>query len=172
MPDTKNKKTRAEWSGQKENFMFYVAYGSNLNHDQMAHRCPGAVFVGAGAINDCELVFKGRSGRCGHASIDPCVGKSVPVGVWLITQSHERALDRYEGFPSYYRKEVLLVNFTDSNAAARQEQCIIYIMNSDLFRSPSDFYLEEIRRGYVSCGLDCRLLDLALTASEERCGLS
>lgn len=37
----------------------YVAYGSNLNKEQMKDRCPGAEFVGTGSIENYELQFKG-----------------------------------------------------------------------------------------------------------------
>lgn len=33
----------------------YVAYGSNLNKEQMAYRCPTARFLGTGVIEDYEL---------------------------------------------------------------------------------------------------------------------
>lgn len=46
----------------------YVAYGSNLNKDQMQWRCPRAKFVGTGVIEDYELQFKG-SLRGAHATI-------------------------------------------------------------------------------------------------------
>lgn len=33
----------------------YIAYGSNLNLEQMARRCPTAKVIGAGEIRDHEL---------------------------------------------------------------------------------------------------------------------
>ena len=36
----------------------YVAYGSNLNMEQMKGRCPGSVFLGTGVIENYELQFK------------------------------------------------------------------------------------------------------------------
>ena len=40
---------------------YYIAYGSNLNIDQMSYRCPGAKVVGTSEIPD----FPRRKG-CGH----------------------------------------------------------------------------------------------------------
>ena len=37
----------------------YIAYGSNLNLEQMARRCPTAKVIGAGEIRDHELLFRG-----------------------------------------------------------------------------------------------------------------
>ena len=45
----------------------YIAYGSNLNREQMALRCPDAKVVGIGEIKDYELLFRGnRNGGGGH----------------------------------------------------------------------------------------------------------
>ena len=73
----------------------YIAYGSNLNLPQMAHRCPSAKVVGASEIKNYALVFRGgRSGAV--ATIEPCEGSSVPVLLWKITPKDEAALDVYE----------------------------------------------------------------------------
>ena len=37
----------------------YVAYGSNLNVEQMRLRCPSARIIGTAEINNYELLFKG-----------------------------------------------------------------------------------------------------------------
>ena len=51
----------------------YVAYGSNLNKEQMRYRCPTAKFVGTGIIEGYELQFKGAlHGAC--ATIAPKEG--------------------------------------------------------------------------------------------------
>lgn len=39
---------------------YYVAYGSNLNREQMAHRCPDAKLVGTGVLSNYEMVFRGN----------------------------------------------------------------------------------------------------------------
>ena len=69
----------------------YIAYGSNLNLPQMAHRCPSAKVVGASEIKNYALVFRG--GRNGAvATIEPCEGSSVPVLLWKITPKDEATL--------------------------------------------------------------------------------
>ena len=77
---------------------FYLAYGSNLNVEQMKYRCPGAVMIGKTYLEDYRITFRGNS-RSGVANIEPRKGSRVPVGIWSITQTDEKALDRYEGFP-------------------------------------------------------------------------
>ncbi len=87
---------------------YYLAYGSNLNIRQMRMRCPSARIIGTAEIPDYELLFKG-SQTGAYLTIEPKVGASVPVAVWSVTDEDEAALDRYEGFPTfYYKKEMQL----------------------------------------------------------------
>ena len=72
----------------------YVAYGSNLNMEQMKQRCPGAQFVGTGVVENYELQFKGSLYNA-HATIAPKEGSSVPVGIWTILKRDENNLDGY-----------------------------------------------------------------------------
>jgi len=81
----------------------YVAYGSNLNLEQMKYRCPTAKLYGTGEIKNYELQFKGRQDSA-FATIAPKEGASVPAAVWEIQPRDELSLDRYEGYPSHYFK--------------------------------------------------------------------
>ena len=36
----------------------YIAYGSNINLEQMAYRCPHSKVLGISEINDFELEFR------------------------------------------------------------------------------------------------------------------
>ena len=38
---------------------YYLAYGSNLNMEQMHYRCPGAVPLGTAELEGYRLLFKG-----------------------------------------------------------------------------------------------------------------
>ena len=96
----------------------YVAYGSNLNKEQMRYRCPTAKFVGTGIIEGYELQFKGAlHGAC--ATIAPKEGTAVPVGIWTIQKPDEKRLDLYEGYHehghSFYDKEQIAVKMDDGS---------------------------------------------------------
>ena len=94
---------------------YYIAYGSNLNIRQMRMRCPSARRIGTSELKGYELLFKG-SKTGSYLTVEKKPGRSVPVGVWEVTQADEKALDRYEGFPNfYYKKELTL----PSKASAR-----------------------------------------------------
>ena len=139
----------------------YVAYGSNLNLEQMKHRCPTSKLVGTGVINDYELQFKGFP-TSAYATIAPKVGASVPVGVWEIGWMDERYLDRYEGYPSHYFKENIPVQMQDGS----QVDGMVYIMNPKMkFGMPSTHYYKVVHQGYIDCGLDTHVLNEAVQKS-------
>lgn len=142
--------------------MRYVAYGSNMNLEQMAYRCPTAKVVGVSMLHDYELNFKGRMWNC-HATIDPKKGSEVPVVIWEIDGECEKSLDWYEGFPSYYRKETVKVD---------GEDCMVYIMNGGKFGYPSGGYLDVIAQGYEDNGIDLQPLEDAVNRVIQRVGVA
>jgi len=138
----------------------YIAYGSNLNLPQMAFRCPTAKVVGASEIKDYELLFRGGR-RSSVATVEPLKGSSVPVLLWKLKEHDLQSLDRYEGFPSFYRKEILEVELRGKSVPA-----MVYIMNDGHpFGSPSDYYLNTILEGYKSAGFDTEFLEQAVEKS-------
>ena len=82
--------------GKDEEYMkrkYYIAYGSNLNKEQMRFRCPQAEIIGTSEIKDYELLFKG-SQTGSYLTIERKKGGSVPVAVWATTAADEASLDR------------------------------------------------------------------------------
>jgi len=125
---------------------YYLAYGSNLNKEQMAHRCPGAVALGVAEIPDFEPVF-----RRGYLTIEPKEGSSVIVGIWEISKANEKALDHYEGFPKFYYKEW----FQTEIPGIGKRMSMAYIMTGGHpIQEPSSYYLNTVWRGYQDFGLD------------------
>lgn len=138
----------------------YIAYGSNLNLPQMAFRCPTAKVVGASEIKDYELLFRGGR-KSSVATVEPLKGSSVPVLLWKLKERDLQALDRYEGYPSLYRKEILPVELKGKTIPA-----MVYIMNDGHpFGSPSDYYLNTIMEGYQSADFDTEFLEQAVEKS-------
>ena len=75
---------------------------------------------------------------------------SVPVLVWKIKPSDERALDLYEGHPHLYRKENLSVTM-DSG----EQDIMAYVMTGEReYGVPARSYYETIARGYADAGFD------------------
>lgn len=136
----------------------YVAYGSNLNLTQMARRCPKAKVIGVGKLNDYQLTFRRV------ATIEKVKGAVTPIGVWEITPTDEIALDIYEGYPSYYRKETVEVEMFDGTT----KSAMVYIMNGGKADMPPQGYYETILQGYEDVGLDAKYLQAALKDTEVR----
>lgn len=138
----------------------YVAYGSNLNLEQMKYRCPTAKLYGTGVIEDYELQFKGHP-QSAFATIAPKDGVSVPVAVWEIQVLDEAYLDHYEGYPSHYFKQDVPVKLDGEEVSA-----MVYIMNLKMnFGMPSTQYYRTVHEGYKDCGLDTEILKKAVAES-------
>lgn len=75
---------------------FYIAYGSNLNLEQMARRCPTAEVVKATSLHNFRLMFRGKGTAV--ATIERRHGSKVPILIWQLQPSDEHNLDLYEGF--------------------------------------------------------------------------
>lgn len=147
----------------------YIAYGSNMNLPQMAHRCPTAKVVGTSELKDYELLFRGRRNGA-VATVEPKEGSTVPVLLWEIQQADEKSLDLYEGYPNFYDKQMMEVELDGKTISA-----MVYVMTpGHEFGIPSDFYINTIWEGYESAGLDTQILEDAiekaidLVASQEQ----
>lgn len=133
----------------------YIAYGSNMNIEQMKLRCPTAKVVGTAFLRNWQLVFRSV------ASIERQLGRKVPVLVWEIQPEDEKALDRYEGYPNLYRKETLRITVNK-----KQVTVMVYIMNDEhTISPPSQFYYNTILEGYKSAGFDDTVLRIAAANS-------
>lgn len=147
----------------------YIAYGSNLNVRQMTMRCPSARIIGTSEIRNYRLMFKG-SLTGSYLTIEPEKGCSVPAAVWSVTEDDERALDRCEGFPSfYYKKEMELPITGIRTGKVRRRKAFVYIMHEEReFGVPSSFYMRTCAEGYRYFGFDLETLFEALTYSKEK----
>lgn len=131
----------------------YIAYGSNLNLEQMSQRCPTAYVVGTSALKDWRLLFRGGSTNA-VATVERFRGGSVPVLVWQLQPQDEAALDHYEDWPSLYRKEILRIKLNEKTMDA-----MIYIMNEVRpYGPPNHYYFNTIQEGYISAGFDIDIL--------------
>ncbi len=149
---------------------YYIAYGSNLNIAQMRIRCPKARVIGTAVVPDYELLFKG-SKTGSYLTIEPKKGSSVPVAVWETTESDEAALDRYEGFPTfYYKKEMKLPIAGIRSRKERIRKTYVYIMHEERpVGMPSAHYIDTCMIGYMTFGFDLEILHEALEKSRRKC---
>ena len=149
---------------------YYLAYGSNLNVVQMQHRCPTARVVGTAEIKDYELLFKG-SMTGSYLTIEKAEGKAVPAAVWEVKKQDELALDRYEGYPSFYYKKEMEIEYTGIVTHLRRKvKAFVYIMHEDRpIGVPSNQYVRTCLEGYRDFGFDISTLRSAYEFSRKEC---
>ncbi len=142
--------------------MLYVAYGSNINKSQMQYRIPGAKPYGKGVVYNWQLAFHGNDGNA-YATILQSPGKSVPVVIWEMSDKDEAIMDRYEGYPkSYYKKKIPV------HVDNKKLEGTVYIMDdARKVARPSRKYVNTIRQGYESFGLDVAYLTAALERNSQ-----
>jgi gamma-glutamylcyclotransferase (GGCT)/AIG2-like uncharacterized protein YtfP len=118
-------------------YLKYFAFGSNMDLEQMAHRCPQARVVSPGILKGYQFRINSR----GVATMIPLPGARTYGLIWEITPQDCRHLDRYEGVASgyYYREEVAI-----STPAGERHSCLTYIAAEETPGAPRQGYLERI----------------------------
>jgi len=142
--------------------MLYLAYGSNINVDQMKDRCPSAEKFKCGYLEGYKLVFDGYSNSRGGlvADIRREEKSKTPYVLWDIDEKDSLSLDHSEGFPKHYEKEI--ISFQE------YKDVTVYIMTDykKSLKKPEYFvsieYENTIRKGYRDFGLDESFLNEAL----------
>ncbi len=132
----------------------YIAYGSNINLEQMAYRCPNSKVVGTSEIKGYELEFRGV------ATIVPKENASVPVLIWELDERDLPVLNRYEGWPRLYRQEKMQFEMD-----GKTYKGMAYLMNRGTISPPSPQYYNTILQGYQENGLDESYLETTLENS-------
>lgn len=144
-----------------QNKRYYIAYGSNLSVEQMAHRCPDAKVAGCGILYGWQLMFNG----CATIQRNP--EKNTPVLIWEISERDEKRLDIYEGYPRYYFKQELEVEtFPLDGGAPVNLTAMVYIMSEGFDRGdPTPFYYSILENGYKAFHFPMHVLRQALRDS-------
>lgn len=143
---------------------YYLAYGSNLNLEQMKYRCPSAKVVGKTKVKDYRLAFKGVYDGYAFLTIEEAVGEDVDVAVYAITCFDEKKLDCYEGYPNSYSKKMLKVCIN-----GKEIEAMIYIMNPRFgYHLPSLRYFTTCYIGFDNFAFNKNSLMNALRYSKEK----
>ena len=147
---------------------YYAAYGSNLNTLQMRYRCPSARVIGTAEIADYRLLFKG-SKTGAYLTIEKQKGSIVPVGIWEVSESDERSLDRYEGFPNFYYKTEMSLDIKGIRTRKiRRRKCFVYIMHEEReLALPSRSYVRTCIEGYFDFDFNTKYLKQATQDSRS-----
>ena len=137
---------------------YYLAYGSNLNLNDMKVRCSSAKKVGSTILKDYTLIFRNR-----YLTIIPSKGDELPLGIFEINDEDEEKLDIYEGYPSLYYKTFINFEFNKENYKG-----LIYIMDDITnLTKPSLDYINTCKEGYLDFNFDYKYIEKALKELEE-----
>ncbi|MBN2240143.1 MAG: gamma-glutamylcyclotransferase [Dehalococcoidales bacterium] len=129
--------------------MFYFAYGSSLNKEQMKERCPESKPLFKATLPNYKLIFADWSRQLhgGKATIISFRGEKVLGAVYEVTDICMNRMDKFE--MSYNR---LPVKVFDEDG--EQHEAVTYIKGGNPKEAqPSPEYLSLIRKGYKSWGL-------------------
>ena len=137
----------------------------------MQHRCPDARIIGIATLKNWTLLFRG-SKTGSYLTIEPAKGYTVPVAVWEVSETDEASLDRYEGYPTFYYKQELEIEYTGiTSGRKRKRKVFVYIMHEDRpYGVPSKHYLETCAFGYDVFKFDMNILREAYRYSKEVSG--
>jgi cation transport regulator ChaC len=125
--------------------MYYFAYASNLNREQMRERCPDSLAKFPATLHHYQLVFVGwsRNWRGGTATIRPIRGGKVLGAIYEVTEECLRRLDKHKG--SDYRR----LNVTVNNEDGEPVEAVTYIRSGQAEPAkPSQEYLAILQQGY------------------------
>ena len=123
----------------------YFAYGSNMDTEQMAHRCPGAERVGVAVLPEYRFLIN----AWGVGTVVPAEQGSVFGLLWRLSDNDVESLDSYEGVASGdYRREYLTVD-----ADGDQIHALVYVASNVTPGKPRPGYLEGVLRAATDVGL-------------------
>ena len=137
---------------------YYLAYGSNLNLNQMKYRCPKARPIGNINLENYRLVYKGVKDGFSYLTIEECEGYYVPLGLFEVSIFDIFSLDDYEGYPNFYSKDYIPITVNN-----KTKKALIYVMNEYFdYHLPSQQYIETCEKGYNDFGFNQSILNTAL----------
>ena len=121
----------------------YFAYGSNMDFRRLEDREVSFELIGLGILEDYTLKFNKiaskRSG-VGYANIIKLKGSRVEGLLFSIANIEK--LDRFEGFPTHYKKEILKIQHSNSFVDATVYVAAADLVSDDL--KPERVYLNRL----------------------------
>jgi gamma-glutamylcyclotransferase (GGCT)/AIG2-like uncharacterized protein YtfP len=138
--------------------MYYFAYGSNLNKEQMMSRCPYAIPVARVKLHGYQLTFNRVADIVEEEQAITC------GAIYTVSSEDIKKLDRYEGYPRLYNKMPVTVEDNLGNIY----QAFAYVLTIKGLNEPSDGYYHIIEQGYRDWGLPQKPLREALKRSRLR----
>jgi gamma-glutamylcyclotransferase (GGCT)/AIG2-like uncharacterized protein YtfP len=146
--------------------VLYFAYGSNLDAEQLARRCPSSRGLYRARLPDHRLDFTHFSRRWvgGVADVLLHSGEEVWGAVYELAEADLARLDRYE---AGYDRVVLRVEADDGAL----HQAVSYTVTVKHFFPPTETYVERMLRGGERWKLPAQYLERLRSAPATRSAL-
>jgi gamma-glutamylcyclotransferase len=108
--------------------VYYFAYGSNMNWQQMQRRCPSSRFVHVARLPDYRfgITRHSRLRNCGTANIYPVSGDEVWGIIYEVSDADLTVLDSFE---DGYRREIL--SFHPVKDGTQPLDALVYMADID-----------------------------------------
>ena len=153
----------------KEEKVFYFAFGSNMLKARLEERVSLVKSLGKATLKGYSFSYSKLSviDKSGKGNIHPNKKSNVEGVVFELTQSQIEKLDKYEGVPHHYLREIKTITFDNQQMI----EAFIYIANAkkiDQGLRPTKEYLKRVLAGahehelsahYISQYLDVETLD-------------
>lgn len=129
---------------------YYFAYGSNIDDDQMMHRCQDSIKDTIGVLYDYQLFVSHHSKGWGGGvfSVRKQPGSKVYGVIYEISDNDLGYLDKCEGYPKVYDRKTLNVIKLDSHFnELNRVPCLVYIskkIQENVEVSPDYYYHCEL----------------------------
>jgi gamma-glutamylcyclotransferase len=125
----------------------YFAYGSNMDMSRLSTRGVNPITRNKGILKNWKLKFnkKASAGDWSFANIEPSEGYTVEGLVFEIKESDLKLLDKFEGAPRHYRREILIVETHTETV-----KCVAYIAQPEHVVEgllPTKDYMEFLLNG-------------------------
>lgn len=134
--------------------LYYLAYGTNLNIQNMISRCPDALLLETDNLHGYRLVFRGPKNGEGWLTLMSDPSSAVPAALWQISEKDKIALNAYEQCPNIHDEIHMIFG---------GRHCFTYVIRPNYpFSLPSEEYYHTVEEGYKELGLDLLELNRAL----------
>lgn len=137
--------------------MYYFGYGMNTNLIGMKNRCPKSKSLGAAKLLEHKLRF------AIWADIIQQPLSTVNGVLWEITNDCLERLDILEGYPNFYDRKIVKIEFNHNIYNA----WVYFMQPNNNSNPPPDYYFNEVKTGYEQHLVDTKQLYEALELSKQ-----
>ena len=137
----------------------HFAYGSNMDPRHMTRRVPGARLFGYARLDGFRLAFSVYSTewKGGAANLELDSDAHVWGVLWEVPEGETHGLDAFQGHPTFFRKEDVVVEGPEGPAIAWTYRVA---HQEGTYVRPTDAYVQLLRSAIRTHGLPPEALDM------------